>query len=432
MSKENEETLKVYDEYAKVYLETGVIHDQNNPEKAKKKRDNLQKFLKSSFSSLAPRDKIFEIGSGDGENAKFLTTLDLRVCASDVADDFIKAVKKRGLTCKKFNLLKDEFDGMYSGGLAWRVFVHFKEEDLKVAIEKIYKTLRLGGVFVFNVLNSEEHGGKEGEWVDFDNDYHMGVERYFNYYREETVDKILLDAGFEITEKKKEGGDSGKRWLVYVVKKPTGIKDELRKCIENEVLPKYSELSGHTNTHIAQVISRALSIVTKLDDVDANIVYTAAACHDLGRLVDDETHNVESAKMIMVDERLREFFTEEEIKLIADAAEDHRASLEGDPRSIYGKIISTADRDVDFDEMIRRSYDYARLINPSFNDDQVIEEARIHLREKYSPDGYGAKKVYFKDEDTVACFKRIEEVTRDPLKYREFVKEYNKKRGISA
>jgi len=430
MSRENEETLKVYDEYAKVYLETAVIHDKNDPEKAKKKREYLQKFLKESFRPLAPRDKIFEIGSGDGKNAKFLTTLDFRVSASDVVEDFIKAVEKQGLKCRKFNVLKDEFDKTYDGGLAWRVFVHFKEEDLKAALGKIYKTLRLGGIFVFNVLNTVDHNNKEGAWVDYDNDYHLGAERYFNYYKEENVDKILAETGFEIAEKKYEGGDSGKRWIVYVVKKPTGIKRELEEYIENEVLPKYSELSGHTNAHIAQVISRALSITTKLDNVDVNIVYTAAACHDLGRLIDDETHNVESAKMIMADKKLKDFFTEEEIKLIAEAAEDHRASLEGDPRSIYGKIISTADRDVDFDEMIRRSYDYARLIHPEFNDNQVIEEARFHLRDKYKPDGYGVKKVYFKDEDSTKCFERIEEVTRDPIEYRKFVKEFNKKRGI--
>ena len=225
MSIENEKTLKIYDDYAKVYLETGIIHDQRNPEKTQNKKKKLEAFLKESFSSLPPRCKIFEIGSGDGENAEYLDAINYRIIASDVAEDFIKAVQSRGLDCRKFNVLKDEFDDQYDGVLAWRVFVHFKKEDFELALQKIFHALRPGGIFIFNILNTIDHDNKDGAWVDFEGDYHMGVERYFNYYKEDEADKIITNTGFEIQSKKHDGGDTGNRWIVYVIKKPTDTKE---------------------------------------------------------------------------------------------------------------------------------------------------------------------------------------------------------------
>lgn len=430
MSKENEETLKVYDKYAKVYLETGIIHDQHDPEKAKNKKAKLETFLKESFSPLPPRNKIFEIGSGDGENAEFLKSIDYRIVASDVAEDFIKAVESRGVKCRKFNVLKDDFDDKYDGALAWRVFVHFEEEDFALALKKVFATLRPGGVFVFNILNTIDHGNKACAWVDFEGDYHMGVERFFNYYKEEEADKIITDTGFEIQSKKHEGGDTGNRWIVYVVKKPTGVKKEIENYIEKEILPQYEKLSGHTTTHINQVIAKSLAIAEDIPEINRNMAYVIAAYHDLGRLVDDETHNIESGKMMAKDAKLREFFSEAEIKTMIEAVEDHRASLKYDPRSVYGKIVGSADRDMDVNIMLERSYDYTRLLNPDMTDDEVIEDARVHLREKFAPGGYGTKKDYFPSAEMLECYEEIGRITADPLEYRKLMKEFNKRRWL--
>ena len=46
---------------------------------------------------------------------------------------------------------------------------------------------------------------------------------------------------------------------------------------------------------------------------------------------------------------------------IKDAIEDHRASSNHEPRTIYGRIVSTADRTIiDIDNTIRRSYSYGK------------------------------------------------------------------------
>ena len=119
MSIENEETLKVYDKKAELYIKTGLIHDSLEPEKAKKKKCELEDRIRETFKSI-PRDgKILEIGSANGANAK----------------------------------------------------------------------------------------------------YHMGLDRYYHYFKESDISKIAIEARYEIEEISKEGGEENNKWLIYILKK---------------------------------------------------------------------------------------------------------------------------------------------------------------------------------------------------------------------
>ena len=206
------------------------------------------------------------------------------------------------------------------------------------------------------------------------------------------------------------------------------VNAEIRKYIEAEILPRYSQLGGHTNDHIDQVIERSLRFAKQAPEINVDMAYVVAAFHDLGRLVDDETHNIESAKMLRADEFVKAHFSAEDVETMAQAVEDHRASLGREPRSIYGKLVSSADRNSDKEGMLSRSYDYAKHLHPEMTDAQLMEEARVHLREKYSPDGYAAKTMYFDDPDFQAILVWIEEITRTPEKFAEVESAHNAKR----
>ena len=56
--------------------------------------------------------------------------------------------------------------------------------------------------------------------------------------------------------------------------------------------------------------------------------------------------------------------------------EDHRASSNHEPRSIYGKIVSTADRNITIESCLSRSYFYSKKLNPTFTDEQLFEGGR--------------------------------------------------------
>lgn len=218
MSEENKKTVEVYKETAHLYLANSAEHDRLDPDRANKKRENLEKLIKESFSALPEGAKVFEIGSGDGTNAKFIESLGFQVTASDTADDFIKATRKQGVHTIKFDALEDNFPEKYSGIFCWRVFVHFTKEDALQIIKKVYDNLEDNGIFIFNAINRETKD-IDNEWVDFEGEYHMGVERYYNYFNQEELDDIIHQTKFRIATFNKNGGDNNNKWLVYVLKK---------------------------------------------------------------------------------------------------------------------------------------------------------------------------------------------------------------------
>lgn len=218
MSIENQKTVEIYKLKASKYMETSLLHDKLDQEKAELKSKKLYEFLKSSFEILPKNSNVLEIGSADGSNAKYIENLGFRITASDIAEDFIKACKEKGLNTIEFNLLEDNFKEKYTGILAWRVFVHFTPDDILKALIKIYGNLENNGIFVFNVINRDTKN-VDNEWIDFSNEYHMGAERYYNYYTENQINEIIKSTGFSILSFHEEGGDENNKWLVYTLKK---------------------------------------------------------------------------------------------------------------------------------------------------------------------------------------------------------------------
>lgn len=218
MSIENKKTVEIYEEKAATYLKTTIEHDKLDEEKAKRKKEKLQNFIKENLEQFKKGSKVFEIGSADGENAKYIKELGYNITASDIADAFINETKSKVENTIKFNVLEDDFKDKYLAVLAWRVFVHFTKEDLDITLNKVHKALENGGIFIFNIMNRETKACDE-EWVDFPNEYHMDAERYYKYFLKEEVDSLISKTDFKIKSFHMEGGDNKNKWLVYVLEK---------------------------------------------------------------------------------------------------------------------------------------------------------------------------------------------------------------------
>lgn len=126
------------------------------------------------------------------------------------------------------------------------------------------------------------------------------------------------------------------------------ITKELKQYIEEKVFPEYDKNeSSHGINHIKDVIRRSFELIEENQpNVNMNMVYVIAAYHDIGHHIDSKTHEIIFANIMSKDEKLKDFFNEEELKLIKEAIEDHRASAKDDPRSIYGRIVSSSDRNM--------------------------------------------------------------------------------------
>ena len=177
----------------------------------------------------------------------------------------------------------------------------------------------------------------------------------------------------------------------------SNLNKDIVSYIEKEIFPIYDKNEkAHDISHIINVINHAFNI-SKNYDVDLNMIYTIASFHDIGHHIDKENHETISADIMSKDENLKEFFNSEELEIIKLAIEDHRASSSRIPRSIYGKIISAADKNLTVEIAITRTYLYSKKYYPEFTHSELYEEIYNHLNEKFGKNGYA--KVYVEDED---------------------------------
>lgn len=166
------------------------------------------------------------------------------------------------------------------------------------------------------------------------------------------------------------------------------IDPELQSYVEAEILPRYDHFDkAHRRPHVERVIRDALALAEHYP-VDPALLYVAAAFHDTGLSADRATHHLVSGRIIREDPALPRWFSAEQIETIAQAAEDHRASLDHDPRSIYGRIIAEADRQIEPETIVRRTVQYGLGHYPERDREGHWQRTLEHLHEKYAAGGY--------------------------------------------
>ena len=205
------------------------------------------------------------------------------------------------------------------------------------------------------------------------------------------------------------------------------INKKLQDYIENNIFPSYKKNDlGHNLDHVKYVIERSLKFASKVTNINYDMVYTIAAYHDIGHYIDAKNHEKISAEMLLADKNLRNFFAEDEIKIMSEAVYDHRASLEGEPRSIYGKIVSSADRNTLVDVPLKRTYAYRIKHNPTATLNEIIEESRQHIISKYGKEGYATEKMCFEDLDYKKFLDDISILANNKVKFKRMFMEVNK------
>ena len=163
---------------------------------------------------------------------------------------------------------------------------------------------------------------------------------------------------------------------------------DLVEFIETKILPQYAAFdAAHNMEHVTRVIRHSLELV-KATGADINMVYTIAAYHDLGMSGPRAVHHITGGKILATDARLKKWFSPEQLQVMREAVEDHRASASHSPRSIYGKIVAEADRDLDSDIVIRRTIQYGLANYPQLDYESQYRRFKEHMDNKYSKDGY--------------------------------------------
>ena len=163
---------------------------------------------------------------------------------------------------------------------------------------------------------------------------------------------------------------------------------DLVEFVETQILPRYAEFDkAHNLSHVTRVIRNSIALARQTG-ADMNMVYIVAAYHDLGLSGPRAIHHLTSGKILMQDARLKRWFSPEQIKMMKEAVEDHRASASHSPRSIYGKIVAEADRDLAPETVIRRTVQFGLANYPEMDREGHWRRFCQHMAEKYSVNGY--------------------------------------------
>ena len=194
------------------------------------------------------------------------------------------------------------------------------------------------------------------------------------------------------------------------------LDNTLVDYVEREIIPLYDGFdAGHGRDHVQSVILEALRL-SEFYPVRTDIIYTAAAYHDTGLSVDRKTHHLESGRIIRNDTGLNQWFSRDDIELIAQAAEDHRASSDHEPRSIYGRIVAEADRHIIPESIILRTVQYGLNHYPELDKEGHWQRTCQHMAEKYDEGGY--LKLWIPESHNAQGLARLREIIHDKNRLR--------------
>ena len=209
------------------------------------------------------------------------------------------------------------------------------------------------------------------------------------------------------------------------------IYKDLEQYVSQSILPQYDAFDGgHKRDHAEAVIRESL-VLAREHGADEQMAYVIAAYHDLGLRYDRETHHIRSGEILMEDERLRQWFTEEQLLIMREAIEDHRASGKNPPRTIYGAIVAEADRQIIPETVIARTMAYSAKLYPAGDFlaregheyfETLYARSREHLLEKYAEGGY--MRLWLHSERNVRSLEELRAIIRDENRLRALCEQW--------
>jgi uncharacterized protein len=198
------------------------------------------------------------------------------------------------------------------------------------------------------------------------------------------------------------------------------MEKALLQYLYQKVIPIYRHFDqAHQMDHVETVIANALEIAQD-HDVNPDMVYVIACFHDIGMQFGRDLHHMTGGKFLYDDPVLPTYFSESERIIMKEAVEDHRASRKDEPRSIYGKIIAEADRDISPEIVMRRTVQFGIKHYPELEFEAHFERAYQHISEKYGPGGY--LKLWLETKKNQAGLKAMHELLKDQNKMKDLIR----------
>lgn len=203
------------------------------------------------------------------------------------------------------------------------------------------------------------------------------------------------------------------------------VDKELVAYVTDNIFPQYEPNDkAHGIIHIIEVIRRSFALNETLRlNLNKNMIYAIAACHDLGKYIDSDNHEKIAAQIFIKDENMKRFFSDEERLIIMQAIEDHRSSKEDTPRSDYGKLISSADRNTRIEIVFIRSFFVAKVRQPESQMEDYLDYTFKRLSKRYGEEN--PENMFYEDEIYRVFLHDMRELLKDEVKFKNMYCEVN-------
>ena len=220
----------------------------------------------------------------------------------------------------------------------------------------------------------------------------------FNSIKQSNAEKSLDDILYEAFNKVKDDETDSFENFRNAILSANGINEynyytknvdpRIKRYVEGIIFPQYARNDqGHGIIHIKEVIRRSFALNDTLKlGLDDNLMYTIAACHDWGKFEEVETgekHARIAGRRFINDEVFESIFSQEERTTIKEAIEDHSSSLDDMPRSIYGKLVSSADRNTRIEIVFIRSFFVGKVRTPDMTIEEFLDFTFKRLSKRY-------------------------------------------------
>ncbi len=147
---------------------------------------------KEFIHKLSQKSRILDLGCGPGRDAKIFADRGFEVIGIDASPKMIEIAKEQVPQAEFLIVLIEEmefppefFEGIWASGS----LLHLSKPTFLAVIAKIHTCLQEDGCFYLSLKEGE------GEGTELDHRYN-GLPKYWAYYREEEVKKILAWQGF--------------------------------------------------------------------------------------------------------------------------------------------------------------------------------------------------------------------------------------------
>lgn len=213
--------------------------------------------------------------------------------------------------------------------------------------------------------------------------------------------------------------------LNEIVQNTSEVNTELKRYVQENIFPEYEKNDkGHGILHILEVIRRSFALNENLKlKLDKNMIYTIAACHDLGKHINSDIHERIAADIFINDVNMMQFFNDEQRTTIKEAIEDHRSSKKEHPRTKYGELISSADRNTRIEIVFIRSFFVAHERTPEMNIEEYIDFTYKRLLKRYGEEN--PENIFLEDDDYREFLKDMRELLKNEKEFKDKYCEIN-------